>query len=104
MTSISDNLTRKSETISLREAPSDELMKISSGCLLSLSVDEMKAIQKHFVSIERDPTDVELETIAQTWSEHCVHKTFKAAYSYQEISDESENFHKLGARSYTNLL
>ncbi|MCA9941083.1 MAG: hypothetical protein KC418_20730, partial [Anaerolineales bacterium] len=30
----------------------------------------------------RDPTDVELEMLAQTWSEHCVHKTFKATIDY----------------------
>ena len=38
----------------------------------------MQAIQTYFVKEQRDPTDVEFETIAQTWSEHCVHKTFKA--------------------------
>ena len=40
---------------------------------------EMKAIQAYFREQEREPTDVELETIAQTWSEHCVHKTLKSA-------------------------
>jgi phosphoribosylformylglycinamidine synthase len=38
----------------------------------------MKAIQNYFAKEKRDPTDVEFETIAQTWSEHCGHKTFKA--------------------------
>jgi phosphoribosylformylglycinamidine synthase len=38
----------------------------------------MQAIQKYFIKEQRDPTDVEFETIAQTWSEHCFHKTFKA--------------------------
>ncbi len=40
--------------------------------------DELLAVQRHFVAEGRDPTDVELETIAQTWSEHCSHKTFRA--------------------------
>ena len=37
------------------------------------------AIREHFFGLGRDPTDVELETLAQTWSEHCAHKTFRAA-------------------------
>ena len=40
--------------------------------------DEHRAIITYFQSQGRNPTDVELETLAQTWSEHCVHKTFKA--------------------------
>ncbi|MCA1554071.1 MAG: phosphoribosylformylglycinamidine synthase, partial [Chloroflexi bacterium] len=43
----------------------------------------MRAIQNHFRVLGRDPTDVEFETLAQTWSEHCVHKTFKARISIQ---------------------
>jgi len=42
---------------------------------LSLNGKEIKAIKDHF---KRSPTDVELETIAQTWSEHCKHKTFNS--------------------------
>ena len=45
--------------------------------MLALSLDEMKAVQAHFRELGRDPTDCELETIAQTWSEHCSHKTLK---------------------------
>jgi phosphoribosylformylglycinamidine synthase len=40
--------------------------------------EELEAIRRYFSGIGRDPTDVELETLAQSWSEHCVHKTFKA--------------------------
>jgi phosphoribosylformylglycinamidine synthase len=36
----------------------------------------MKRIQTYFQKLDRNPTDVELETLAQSWSEHCVHKTF----------------------------
>jgi len=39
---------------------------------------EWDAIQRYYAQVGRDPTDVELETLAQSWSEHCVHKTFKA--------------------------
>jgi phosphoribosylformylglycinamidine synthase subunit PurSL len=53
------------------------LAKLSKDGQLSLSLDEMKTIQAHFRELKREPTDVELETIAQTWSEHCSHKTLK---------------------------
>jgi len=55
----------------------EELLKISKDYLLALNLEEMKTIQKYFSKKKRNPTDAELETIAQTWSEHCVHKTFK---------------------------
>ena len=54
------------------------LAELSRQRMLSLDVTEMRAIQAHFTSCGRDPTDAELETLAQAWSEHCVHKTFKA--------------------------
>jgi phosphoribosylformylglycinamidine synthase subunit PurSL len=43
---------------------------------------EFAAIMDYYRKQGRDPTDVELETLAQTWSEHCVHKTFKAKITY----------------------
>ncbi len=57
---------------------SDEELETIGSHKLSLNLDEMKVIQQFFASIERNPTDIELETLAQTWSEHCVHKTFSA--------------------------
>ena len=48
------------------------------GQELWLTPSELKHIQGYFSSLGRNPTDVELETLAQTWSEHCKHKTFKA--------------------------
>ena len=51
---------------------------------LFLSLDEMKAIQDYYKQAEREPTDIELETLAQTWSEHCVHKTLKSTVRYSE--------------------
>ena len=56
----------------------EQLAELSRQRRLSLDVTEMRAIQAHFESCRRDPTDAELETLAQAWSEHCVHKTFKA--------------------------
>jgi len=52
-----------------------KLMKIRQQ--LGFSVDELHAIKDHFQKQGRNPFDAELETLAQTWSEHCVHKTFR---------------------------
>jgi phosphoribosylformylglycinamidine synthase len=43
---------------------------------------ERNAVRDYYKKLGRNPTDVELETLTQTWSEHCVHKTFKAKISY----------------------
>lgn len=56
-----------------------ELQRINHDRGLALDPAELLAIQRHFAEQSRLPTDVELETIAQTWSEHCSHKTFRAA-------------------------
>jgi phosphoribosylformylglycinamidine synthase subunit PurSL len=55
----------------------DGLMELSKGRFW-LNIHEMRIIQDYFRMLGRQPTDVELETLAQTWSEHCIHKTFKA--------------------------
>ena len=60
------------------------LMKISKEGTLSLTLEEMQAIQAHFKGLGRNPTDVELESLAQTWSEHCVHKTLKGLVEYTD--------------------
>jgi phosphoribosylformylglycinamidine synthase len=53
-----------------------ELLKIRQR--FGFTGNEFQAIVAYFQQQGRDPTDAELETLAQTWSEHCVHKTFKA--------------------------
>jgi phosphoribosylformylglycinamidine synthase len=74
----------------------DELLALSRQRLLSLDLNEMRAIQDFYSGLGRSPTDVELETLAQTWSEHCVHKSFRAQIDFtwldssgREISRES---------------
>jgi len=59
------------------------LEQLSRTGHLFLSLAEMRAIQRHFRAVGRNPTDLELETLAQTWSEHCVHKTLKSAMVYR---------------------
>ena len=63
--------------IPIRSMKDDALMELS-GQGLYLDLEEMHAIREYFEEIDRDPTDLELEVLAQTWSEHCVHKTFKS--------------------------
>jgi|ETNmetMinimDraft_15_1059895.scaffolds.fasta_scaffold02655_3 phosphoribosylformylglycinamidine synthase len=72
------------EIIPIQNANNTELLRISQNGLLSLNLTEMQAIQSHFAGLGRDPTDVEIETLAQTWSEHCVHKTFRGLIEYTE--------------------
>ena len=68
--------------INIIDKSDSKLVEISKNWQLSLNLLEMKTIQEHFTKLGRDPNDVELETIAQTWSEHCVHKTFKGVIEY----------------------
>ncbi|OJW13647.1 MAG: phosphoribosylformylglycinamidine synthase II [Planctomycetales bacterium 71-10] len=63
--------------VPIRSMDDAALVKTSKEGQLSLSLAEMKTIQAHFHDLGRDPTDAELETIAQTWSEHCSHKTLR---------------------------
>ena len=63
--------------IALSEASEAQLSEVSLELGLGLSVQEMRSVQAYFEREGRNPTDVELQTISQTWSEHCYHKTFK---------------------------
>jgi len=99
--------------VTLCDADDEALLKISRQGQLALGLEEMQAIQAHFRQQGRDPTDVELETIAQTWSEHCSHKTLKGAIDFRlSIADpQSENAgsnqHRtshIAHRNYANLL
>lgn len=67
----------KTRIIPIRNINDAELLELSKDKLF-LNLEEMQTIQKYYQKIKRDPTDLELETLAQTWSEHCAHKTFKA--------------------------
>ena len=67
------------QLIPVRDLSDAQLLTLSKDRRAALDLVEMRAIQNYFVKEQRDPTDVEFETIAQTWSEHCVHKTFKAS-------------------------
>jgi phosphoribosylformylglycinamidine synthase subunit PurSL len=69
--------------IEIRDLDDAALERLSRAAHLFLSLDEMRAIRDEYRRLEREPTDIELETLAQTWSEHCVHKTLKATVRYE---------------------
>lgn len=60
----------------------DDLLALSQRMKLSLSKEDMLAVQTIFRDEKREPTDVELEVIAQTWSEHCKHRIFGASIEH----------------------
>jgi len=63
--------------IDVSSASDKQLEEVSREFAVGLNLQEMKAIKAFFQAKKRNPTDVELQTIGQTWSEHCYHKTFK---------------------------
>ncbi|KXB02899.1 hypothetical protein AKJ45_01155 [candidate division MSBL1 archaeon SCGC-AAA261F19] len=63
--------------VNLSEADDSQLLQISEEFGLALDLKEMKRCKEYFSDRGRNPTDVELQSIAQTWSEHCYHRTFK---------------------------
>ncbi len=82
-------------TVAIRDLDDDRLMKLSREGQLYLQLAEMQTIRQYFRELGREPTDVELETIAQTWSEHCSHKTLTGRIAFRD-----EN----GERHFDNML
>jgi phosphoribosylformylglycinamidine synthase len=83
------------EVIALCDADDDALLNISKARRLSLDLNEMRAIQAYYRQEGREPRDTELETLAQTWSEHCVHKTFRATIDFTDANGAQETIHGL---------
>lgn len=88
------------DTVPLVGLSDEELQKLSKDNLYALNLEEMRAVRDHYTSIReerqaaglpQDPTDCELEIIAQTWSEHCKHKEFSALIKYKD-ADTGEEF------------
>ena len=83
--------------VQIRDSSDEQLTKLSRDGHLFLNLVETRAVQAYYREQGREPTDVELETLAQTWSEHCVHKTLKSAV---DVYDESGTL----LRRYGNLI
>ena len=85
------------------EISDNELIEISESGLLALNLPEMQAIQSHYRNesvrnarramgiVEDRPTDVELECLAQTWSEHCKHKIFASKIHHKDLETGEES-------------
>ncbi|TWU25724.1 phosphoribosylformylglycinamidine synthase subunit PurL [Bythopirellula polymerisocia] len=82
-------------TVPLGGLDDEGLMRLSREGQLYLQLAEMQTIQRHFAELGREPTDIELETLAQTWSEHCSHKTLAGRIAYRD---------ERGARQFENML
>jgi len=93
---------QKKRKVAIVKKSNRELLEISKKGLLSLNLDEMRAIQKYYIAKGSEPSDIELETIAQTWSEHCVHKTFKGTIYFN--GERIENLLKQTIIKATELL
>ncbi len=83
------------EIIPLTQMTDEQLMEFSRANTLALSLFEMQTIKKHYENEEviakrasqglpANPTDAEIEVLAQTWSEHCKHKIFAAKIDYTD--------------------
>lgn len=97
----------KVETFDVGTYSDEQLNRLSKERCLALSSEELHAIKDHFIipdvlslrrraDISPEPTDVELEALAQTWSEHCKHKEFNASVTYFDThTGEKEVIHSL---------
>ncbi|MBI3555145.1 MAG: phosphoribosylformylglycinamidine synthase, partial [Deltaproteobacteria bacterium] len=76
------------ETFDLGTLAIKDLEKLSDQRLWALSRSELLCVQEHYATLKRPMTDVEIEVIAQTWSEHCKHKIFAANI---EVTNDRED-------------
>jgi len=100
------------------EIPDSDLERLSRENTWALTLEEMHAIQRHFCEpkvrearrrkgLPVQPTDVEMECLAQTWSEHCKHKIFGSNCEYEDESGAKrriENLFKTTIENTTETL
>lgn len=72
--------------IPIRDLSGEELKSLSDTMKLSLSREDMEVVQGIYREWDREPTDVEMEVIAQTWSEHCKHRIFAATITHESAT------------------
>jgi len=84
------------ERIDIAAMDAAALVRLSTERLLALNLEEMQALRDYFAAartieeriaagLSAEATDVEIEMIAQTWSEHCKHKIFNAQIAYRGV-------------------
>lgn len=76
--------------IPIRQLTGEELKALSDSMKLSLSREDMEVVQSIYREWDREPTDVEMEVIAQTWSEHCKHRIFAATITHETPAGTEE--------------
>ncbi len=79
----------------IRELDDVALRRLSKDGQLYLQLPEIQTIQRHFRELGREPTDIELETVAQTWSEHCSHKTLAGRIAYRDAERGEVRFENM---------
>ncbi|MHC4840274.1 MAG: phosphoribosylformylglycinamidine synthase subunit PurL [Planctomycetota bacterium] len=77
------------------EADDDALQAINLEHGLALNIEEMRAIKAYYTKAGENPTDVAIQTIAQTWSEHCKHKTLAGHVAYSEAEGVADSMFDL---------
>jgi phosphoribosylformylglycinamidine synthase len=78
------------DQVPVRTMDAEALAAVSAERKLALSIEDMQAIQAQYVAWERDPTEVELEVWAQTWSEHCKHRVLNARITYTDADGQTQ--------------
>lgn len=76
---IADHGSADAETLTIRGLDDAGLAALNEKRALYLDPEELRVIRDEYERLGREITDIEIEMFAQTWSEHCAHKTFRAA-------------------------
>lgn len=106
-------------TIPLLSMNDQDMLQLSKTNTLALSLEEMKTIQAWFnrpevrerrlsLGLTKNPTDAEIEMLAQTWSEHCKHKIFAAQIFYTDqeeyIQETINSLYKTYIKDTTEII
>lgn len=83
------DISKSVTTIDFKNLDLVDLKKLNQANCWAFSDDEIKFLKKYFTDHHKNPTDVEIEVIAQTWSEHCKHKIFASEITYSEKNKDS---------------
>jgi phosphoribosylformylglycinamidine synthase len=82
------------ERFNFRDMDDEDLLRLSTERRAALNLTEMQTIRSYCQQEKRDLSDIEFEMLAQTWSEHCVHKTFKSQVTVEQNDPSTRSFPK----------
>ncbi len=103
---VTEEATVEVKRFNLASMDDEELLRLSRERVLVLNLKEMKTLQAHLqrpeiveerkkFGLSESYTDVELEALAQTWSEHCKHKIFNAIIDYTDPEGRNQTIDSL---------